>query len=277
MATWHPYKNGFASIKNKILAKAITENKDILGEGILGYYIVVTLNKKNVVLFKSELHPSQDGNQLPIVNLVQQITNQASPKLLITTGTAGAIGSYLQPGDAVITDAARFYLMNPKTYSSYPAITDSLALKDSITFNKKYMAQCNAKATGLIKPVLSDIASSKGYAPITRTPKIFFNNVPGAKAYAAVSSNGFSMDDKADTDGLQELGSFNEMNDAFVAFALSKGNKKVPWLSIRNMSEPQAPNLSEATKNKWADMYNAYGGYTTYNSAFACWSVIAGL
>jgi len=255
--SWYSYKNGFAAIKSKIPAAIINEkaNKDSLKIGILGFFNIVTLNGKTVVLFKSELHPADDGVQLPVVDLIKQLVAQAAPQLLITTGTAGAIGSYLRPGDAVITEAARFYLTKPKTYALYPAITDSLILNNTVKFNNAHISYCNSNATGLIKSELIAIAKKNGYAPISRTPQIFFNNVPGASLYDAVSSNGFSMDDVNDTDGLQQLGIFNEMDDAFVAFALSLGNKnKIPnGISVRNMSEPQAPNLSEATKTKWKE------------------------
>lgn len=279
--TWYPYKHNAATFLNETPAAIINEsaNADSLKLGIVGYYTAVTFNGKKVNLFKSEFHPADDGDKLPIIDLIVQAATETNPSLVITTGTAGAIGSYLEVGDAVITGKARFFLMSPMSYAAYPGITNGLELSSTASFKMDYVTKANSSATSLVKQDLTDIAQQKKYPGPTRNPAIFYNNVPNAVKYDAVSANGFSLDDKANTDGLQQLGVFNEMNDAFVAFALSQNaaTKKLPWLSIRNMSEPQAPDLSKATKTEWENMYTAFGLYTTYNSAFACWAVICGL
>jgi nucleoside phosphorylase len=215
-----------------------------------------------------------------VIGLVNQIAGEAAPSLLITTGTAGAIGSYLEAGDAVITNKARFYLTDPASYAAYPGITNSVQLTaPPINFSSTYITKCNQQATTLIESDLSTIAKQKAYPGPTRNPAIFYNDVPGTKVFDVVSSNGFSLDDKNDTDGLQQLGSVNDMDDAFILYGLAQNTAtgSLPWLSIRNISEPQAPNLSKATLSEWEEMYDAYGMYTTYNSAFACWAVICGL
>ena len=281
-ATWYPYTYGAKALLSEIPAALLNEkaNADSLGKGIIGYFNVVTVNGKTVVLFKSELHPSEDGNKLPVIGLINQAAAEVAPSLLITTGTGGAIGSSLEAGDAVITNTARFYLTNPASYAAYPGITNSVQLTSpSISFSSTYITKCNQQITTLIEPDLTTIAKEKNYPGPTRNPTIFHNDVPGTKVFDVVSSNGFSLDDKNDTDGLQQLGSVNDMDDAFILYGLSQntGTAKLPWLSIRNISEPQAPNLLKATQTEWEDMYDAYGTYTTYNSAFACWAVICGL
>jgi len=278
--SWHNYEHQSAALISQIPAGVVKETANkTLQEGIVGYYQVINLNGKTVVLFKSELHPADDGGKLPIIGLVQQIVNEVKPSLLITTGTAGANGSYLQAGDAVITDAACFYLINPKSYPAFPNLTNKLEYTNTVAFKQDYITKCNTSATDLVLPTLQSIAKAKNYAAFVRNPQIFYKNVPGATKYDAVSSDGFTMDDVAHTMGLQLLGIFNEMNDAYVAYALNNGlGSNIPsWLSIRNMSEPEAPDLSAATKNEWGEMYMSYSLYTTYNSAFACWSVICGL
>ena len=281
-ATWYPYTYGAKALLSEIPAALLNEkaNADSLGKEIIGYFNVVTVNGKTVVLFKSELHPSEDGNKLPVIGLINQAAAEVAPSLLITTGTAGAIGSSLEAGDAVITNTARFYLTNPASYAAWPGITNSVQLTaPPISFSSTYITKCNQQITTLIEPDLTTIAKEKHYPSPTRNPTIFYNNVPGTKVFDVVSSNGFSLDDKNDTDGLQQLGSVNDMDDAFILYGLSQntGTAKLPWLSIRNISEPQAPNLSKATQTEWEDMYDAYGTYTTYNSAFGCWAVICGL
>jgi hypothetical protein len=282
-ATWFSYKHKSASILKDVPAGVINEkaNSDTLKIGVIGFFTMVTFNGKKVLLFKSELHPADDGIKLPVIALVTQIALEAKPSLVITTGTAGAIGKNLEAADAVITSGSRFFLISPKSYAAFPGITGSVTFSGlmGLTFKKNYITKCNAQVTNLVRGTITDICKTAGYPLPNRDPQIFYNNVPGTTFFDAVSSNKFSMDDVADTDGLQELGIFNEMNDAFVSFALSQNSmtKKIPWLAIRNMSEPQSPNLLSATKTKWSDMYKAIGFYTTYNSAFACWAVISGL
>jgi hypothetical protein len=48
----------------------------------------------NRSIFKSDLHMSQDGPQLPNIDLWRQIVLEVQPKLVITTGTAGGIGKH---------------------------------------------------------------------------------------------------------------------------------------------------------------------------------------
>jgi hypothetical protein len=69
------------------------------------------------------------------------------------------------------------------------------------------------------------------------------------------------------------------MDDAFILYGLAQNtaSRSLPWLSVRNISEPQAPNLTKATLSEWEGIYDAYGMYTTYNSALACWAIICGL
>ena len=278
--TWFKYQHKSAPILKKVPQYVITQEKNTLKLGAIGWLTMVMFNGKKVLLFKSELHPAVDGVQLPVVDLVQQIAQEAQPSLIITTGTAGAIGSDLKAGDAVVTGKARFFLVRPKTYADFPGITDAVQFASTIgTVKKTYITKCNSQVTVLAEPAVNEICLAKGYPQLKRTPVIYYDSVPGLPAADAVSSNGFSMDDAAHKMGLQDLGAFNEMNDAFVVFALSQVNatKNIPWLSIRNMSEPQAPDLSTATKKKWHQMYDDIGFYTTYNSAFACWAVICGI
>ena len=61
----------------------------------------------NVVLYKTELHPKANGNKLPFVPVIAQLISELNPKLVISTGTAGAIGSHINCGDVAISSKAR--------------------------------------------------------------------------------------------------------------------------------------------------------------------------
>jgi len=51
---------------------------------------------------------SQDGPKLPIRDLWKQIIEESGAKLVITTGTAGAIGASVKLGDVVVSRQVRF-------------------------------------------------------------------------------------------------------------------------------------------------------------------------
>src|SRR5215468_7545995 len=74
----------------------------------LGAYWTTTIGKKSVVVFKSDSHMSQDGPQLPNIDVWRQIILEVQPKLVITTGTAGGIGKQFEVGDVIVAPIVRF-------------------------------------------------------------------------------------------------------------------------------------------------------------------------
>src|SRR5271170_804446 len=88
-----------------------------LKHGIFGYLSAMKIGNRRVVLYKSELHPKKDGPQLPFIPVMQQLINELQPAVVISTGTAGAIGSTLNCGDVTVTSAARFHCD-----TAYPAM-----------------------------------------------------------------------------------------------------------------------------------------------------------
>src|SRR6476646_10244703 len=51
---------------------------------------------------------SQDGPQLPNIDVWRQIIQEVRPKLIITTGTAGGIGKQFEVGDVIVSPIVRF-------------------------------------------------------------------------------------------------------------------------------------------------------------------------
>ena len=51
---------------------------------------------------------SQDGPQLPNIDVWRQIILEVQPKLVITTGTAGGIGKQFEVGDVIVSPIVRF-------------------------------------------------------------------------------------------------------------------------------------------------------------------------
>jgi nucleoside phosphorylase len=74
----------------------------------LGAYWTTAVANKKVVVFKSDSHLSQDGPQLPNIDVWTQIISEVQPKLVIPTGTAGGIGTQFEVGDVVVSPIVRF-------------------------------------------------------------------------------------------------------------------------------------------------------------------------
>ena len=70
---------------------------------------------KNLLVFKSDSHLSQDTNKhlpangvLPNAVVWKQIIEEIQPKLVLTTGTSGGIGKDFEVGDVVVSPVVRF-------------------------------------------------------------------------------------------------------------------------------------------------------------------------
>src|SRR5262249_24570306 len=102
--SWYKYAHSFDS-KFK---KRIRQQAPASMLGALGRYFFSKVGSRMVLCFKSDLHLSspgmgaQDGPDLPLLDLLQQIIQESHPKLAITTGTAGALGGSLGLGDVAI-------------------------------------------------------------------------------------------------------------------------------------------------------------------------------
>ena len=98
-----PYTHNFAKI-----AKKMRKGCPALQAKRLGAFWTTTIGKKSVVVFKSDSHMSQDGPQLPNIDVWRQLIREVKPKLVITTGTAGGIGKQFEVGDVVVSPIVRF-------------------------------------------------------------------------------------------------------------------------------------------------------------------------
>jgi kumamolisin len=294
---WCGYAHNFA--KFKAMIGNIGADR-ALQRGLFGYLSAMKIGGRTVALYKSELHPKQNGDQLPFIPVLQQLITELAPGLVISTGTAGAIGADLNCGDVVITDSARFHVQHQ--YPDDPQINlmsqDHAALTSTAAVNRQYIDYAIANLTRLSLGGLAQchrkVIEQSGYGFVranTAAPNIYVagsTNVPGAGSMAIVSADYLTVDDSHDLEGLQSLGTMNDTDDAFLFYAISRlSGPKPAWLSIRNASEPQivasiaAGTKAAAVTRKLAAIagriYGIYQYCTTLNSAFACWAVVAGL
>ena len=231
----------------------------------LGLWALTEIDGRSVVLFKSDLHLATDAKSLPIRQLWAQLVDAVKPKLAITTGTAGGIGTQTQLGDVCITNGAKFNCQ--ETFKAEPFAQQAFKGKPWKAGKQlKASGKLLAVNAGELRPVASrDPAISTAIGKPGVETIDFFGFADATDSYDVA---------KNDPDARNE-----EMDDATLPLALGDIDSPIPWLSIRNASDPQVPHMQSLKAEKaWAEqIYEKYGYWTTVGSAIACWAVIADL
>jgi nucleoside phosphorylase len=228
----------------------------------LGAYWTTTIAGKKVVVFKSDSHMSQDGPKLPNLQVWKQIIEDTQPKLVLTTGTAGGIGTDSEVGDVVVSPVVRFDCISK--------------FKNEPFHNAHYDSHApNTKSFDKAKTLF---AANSGQLPKdnTRPPKIAV--VTGnALNHAVVTTDFFGFDTSDNHYHLQGLGDVSEMGDAVLGLASSQMQGAPPWLAVRNVSDPQikAEGTLQQQAALAAQIYKAFGRWSTICSAIVCWALIA--
>jgi nucleoside phosphorylase len=224
----------------------------------LGLYMPCRIGKARVLLFKSGLHLDYDGPATPVRKLMTELAQVIGPKVFITTGTGGGIGSDVKLGDVVIAARTRFdcvtqFQSEPWHDASYA----TSALPDG--------------ALQAITPELTRVNASRieGARP---EPKIWVG--PDT---TIVTTDFFGFDDSTDHYHLQGNGARAcDMGDAMVGNAM-QSFPALKWYAIRNASDPQIPNPTndiETALQEAGQIYTKYGAFTTAASVIATWAVI---
>ena len=285
---WHPYDRDFTTrylphIRSGAPARAANR---------LASYCPTVIGGKSVLCLKSELHLNQDGVKtgdgtatLPVADLFRQIIDEVQPKLVITTGTAGATYAEHDLGDVMITRAAKFrcqqeFRNEPFANALYTCDFDlSLERFDDA---KKLLA---AHASHLTEP---------DFAPPTTKYDLGERDVlPGRKNSPSLKVDGrdFAEFRPILTTDFFEFGTSEnhlasegcgvEMGDAALGLVCQELGAAAPrWLVVRNASDPQINGklpTSPDVQAMWAVwFYEQYGYWTSVSSAIACWAIIAG-
>jgi nucleoside phosphorylase len=228
----------------------------------LGAYWTTTIGKKSVVVFKSDSHMSQDGPQLPNIDVWTQIIEEVQPELVITTGTAGGIGKQFEVGDVIVSPIVRF---------------DCTAKFKAEPFAQAHFSSKAAKSTHFAK-ARALFKANAGQLPKdnTRPPKIV-RVAPTKLASSVVTTDFFGFDTSDNHYKLQGLGDVSEMGDAVLGLvAKNMGTKAPRWLAIRNVSDPQIK--AEGTLREQAtiaaQIYKGFGRWSSVCSAITCWASI---
>jgi purine-nucleoside phosphorylase len=228
----------------------------------LGTFWTTTIGNKSVVVFKSDSHMSQDGPQLPNIDVWRQLIREVKPKLVITTGTAGGIGKQFEVGDVVVSPIVRF---------------DCTAKFKKQPFAQAHFSSVAAKSTKFAQAKKLFKANSARLPPAnTRQPKIV-KVAPGDLKSSVLTTDFFGFDTSNDHFKLQGLGDVSEMGDAILGLVASGMGDSAPrYLAIRNVSDPQIK--AEGTIRQQAQIaaaiYKGFGRWSSVCSAITCWASI---
>ncbi len=291
-ARWAHYTHNFATL----FAPRIRRGAPAATSQRLGSFQLVSLAGLTVLCFKSELHLNQDGIKtgegtatLPVKDLFAQIVDEAEPRYVFTTGTAGSVFDTFQLGDVVVTRAAKFRLaqefrneaFNGATYTSDWSIPTT-----HLPAAQDLMASFSSQ---LIEPPFAPPTTAY---PFPGPPIEGAVNVPDIKLeqggrdlpefHPILTTDYFEYGttvNRLDTEGAAV-----EMGDAALGLAMSERPQPPKWAVVRNMSDPVINGALPAKQFKlneqttWAvGYYTAYGEWTSVMSAFATWGVIVGL
>ena len=255
---YRSYTHNYATIAKKMVAgcPAVQAKR-------LGAYWTTTIASKKVVVFKSDSHMSQDGPQLPNIDVWRQIIDETRPTLVITTGTAGGIGKEFEVGDVIVSPIVRFDCI--KKFRREPF--HDAHYSDGVPSSKYF-----ATAKTLFKANVDQLPKDNTRPP--RIIKIGSNDLNSS----VVTTDFFGFDTSDNRYKLQGLGDVSEMGDAVLGLVVQQIGASAPrWVAVRNVSDPQIKAEGTPTQQAAlaAHIYKAFGRWSSVCSAIVCWALIA--
>lgn len=247
-----------------------------------GYYRLVEIRGRKVLLFKSNTHLSWPGETY-LEALIGRLVDEARPALLMSIGTAGGARTQDHEGTVNVVRAGTLYVEG-RPQGEWPNYANEWRADWSIIGNENF-----AKLLFPVPTTESDLESLREQ----------FNQAYGtAYSLDELNAGGLDMGDPVPqindmtaagtpllTTSTFILGSTSgdyadfacvEMDDALIGKVCAGRN--VAFGFVRNLSDPvQNAALPSDVQGNWGGvLYDAYGLYTSYNGALAAWALVEG-
>jgi nucleoside phosphorylase len=275
VSSWYEYRHNIAEYIPLVTGRNAPFNaaapEDARYYRSLGLYFPCTIGKARVLLVKSGLHLDHDsetvtpGMVIPYSKMLTEMIQMVNPKVFITTGTGGGIGSDVKLGDVILAGKTVFDCQGQ--------------FKNETWHNASYATTpVSSKALALITPALLKV-NAANVALASPIPGLTEPKIWSGGAGTIVTTDRFAFDTSNNQPyKLQGLGQACDMGDAMVGQVM-QGFKKISWYAIRNASDPQMP-VPPSTGFKDVDsesnyIYITYGALTTAASVIASWAIVA--
>lgn len=280
---WFPYRREFYTVFTDLWSRRLiaAARNTALGAPAVqagnlrwGSYTLVGVGQRRVLLFKSELHLNQDGQRLPLRQLVRQIVADSKPDLVLSIGTAGGVADEHILGDVMVTNAAKFRLddefgsadFNSREYRSTWEPPTSL-------FEAASKLLLRRLPEFPVRPPTAHYPEGSQLVAEAREPRIVRTEKP------ILTTDYFEFGTTINR--LDQEGCVVEMDDAVIAMELElikeHGRPAVSYGFVRNVSDPVINgDLPRPLQTAWAVVtYQRQGLWTSYNGAIATWALIA--
>jgi nucleoside phosphorylase len=248
-----------------------------------GYYRLVEINGKKVLLFKSNTHLDWPGEYY-LEDLIKRINEYVKPELMLSIGTAGGCRLDDHLGAVNVVNSGTMYDSNTpqcdwKNYSN--AYSPAWGIVEQDDFNSLLLP---IPATNQNLQRLADEFNSH-YGTDYPLSELNAHDLDNSTALPVLRN--MTVDNTAlltastfvvgTTSGEYADFAVIEMDDAVIG----KGCKSagVPFGFVRNISDPaQNKDLPTEVQGNWGGaVYDVFGFYTSYNGALVAWSMLAAL
>jgi len=275
---WYAYARAFESYYRPLIGS----RGPSLQSGRLGSYYLTSVAGRSVLVFKSELHMNTDWKQLPdgqvtlpVKDLYKQMIAEVAPQVFLTTGTSGGVSCKMHLGDVVVTRAARFHCRRP--FKDAPFHDAAYRSEWTVPIGRRQAAHKLMQAfAGRLSGSSTPPSSHCGCSPPGFPTQIVLDGEGGIPEFhPTITADYFEFG--TSTNGLDQLGTDVETDDAVLGLAVSELKAPPHWACIRNLSDPAINgDLPPAQQTKCAVFYyQKYGYWTTVMSALTVWCVIA--
>jgi hypothetical protein len=248
--------------------------------GYWGFYRLVTVGPKRVLLFKSNVHLDETNGQDNLEQLIQLFAMSVKPAVVLSTGTAGGARIGDSIGTVNVVNAGTLLERgNPANWPTYgngwvPAwglagasgLTQQLMAIPTTKQDLQSLAQQFNSRHGT-KYTLSELDPNNLCSGAT-VPAV--NDLTPRTSLLTATS--FAV---ANTSGNYAQFACVEMDDAVIGEACK--NAGVAFGFVRNISDPvQNAALPPKDQGLWGELvYKAYGFYTSYVGALVAWAILS--
>ena len=256
---WVPYTTTSTRSRPRC-ARAVPRCKP----GRLGTYWTTTIGEPAVTLFKSDSHMSQDGPKLPNADVWRQIIDDVRPDWVITTGTAGGIGTAVEVGDVIVSPFVTFSCRSAfKKFDGGRYESTTAAPNGRFTEGQAALRRQRQVPPAGQHPAAEDRRSRPG-ADGGADDRLFRLRHQRQTLPTARQKRHLGDGRRSPRHGLQG----------------QMGAKAPAYVACATCPTPRSPpnRLPSAEQAKLAgDIYKAYGRWSSVCGAIVCWAIVAGL